>query len=202
PVRAGEVVPVLLERGGRVRRADVRFGPGRTLARQVGPDAPVLSLFLFGTLLPARLTLLCFLGVGWVVLWRRPNFWDAQLCFLVAIPSALSFSTAYTRPSVYPMPLRWLAEDWAVPAGWIVAFALHFAVVAAPLKALPQRRWQRIVAANYLVVLAVTSLALLATLAPAMRPSWQWLQQRFLLLYWLPAWVVFWVRLLHSALQA
>lgn len=217
PVAPGEVVPVLLERGGRVREATLPFGPRGTLSKQFGPDTPPLSLFFFGTLLPSRLTLLGFLVVGWVILLRRPTSRDAQICFLLVTTSALSFSYAFARPGVYPMPLRWLAAHSIVAGAWIAAFALHFAGAVPEIRRKPKRRrfpltrpvahlildgWPRIVQGSYLLVVAITGLALLVTVWPAARMGWAWLSERFWSIYWIPAWLLFSARLAHNALYA
>jgi serine phosphatase RsbU (regulator of sigma subunit) len=217
PVAPGRKVPVLLERSGKVREVALRFGPGGTLEKQFGPDTPSFTLFAFGTLLPSRLTLLGFLIVGWIVLLRRPASRDAQLCFLLLTTSALSFSYALASPGAFPMPLRWLAEHPAVVAAWITAFALPFAGAVPEIK--PREKWLRLpltspaarlildgwprmVTGSYLLALAITALAVLSDLWPAVRPSWWWLSQRFWAIYWLPAWLLFWVRLLHNAVYA
>jgi serine phosphatase RsbU (regulator of sigma subunit) len=214
PVAPGTVVPVLRERNGVRRQVFLRFEARPLLARRFAPGAPPLGLFLLGTLLPARLTLLGFVLTGWLVLLRRPASRDAHLFFLSFTTAALSFSYWYAPPAVYPMPLRWLAQNEQMVRAWIVAFALHFVlarrgeqflmlprrVAASSLTAdgsaavvphpstLNSQRTQRLVLAVYLAALAITGLALLATLRPAVRPSWFWVQQQFTPFFWLPAW--------------
>ena len=50
---------------------ELRFIRGSIWTNRPAPAAPPLGLFLFGTVLPTRLTVWGFLLVGWIVLLRE-----------------------------------------------------------------------------------------------------------------------------------
>jgi hypothetical protein len=228
PVAPGTAVPVLRERNGVHQQVLLQFEAGPLAAKQLAPGAPTLGLFLLGTLLPTRLTLAGFVLIGWFVLLRRPASRHARLFFLLFTTSALSFSYWYAEPTAYPMPLRWLAENEQIVRAWIVAFALHFVLAMrqqpfrqparmAPAPSLPAGGSPgaipqpsthspppapRLVLAVYVPALLVSGLALLATLHPAARLAWSWVQQQFTLCFWLPAWFVVPGVLLRTASRA